>query len=307
MSTGLDPAALGPVVLGGNVFGWTADEATSLAVLDAWFEAGGRAVDTADLYAGTESESILGRWMASRGRRDDVVLCTKVAKAEARRGLDPATVTAAVEDSLRRLQTDHVDLYYAHEDDEAVPQEAYVAAFGALVEAGKVRALGASNFTADRLRRAVALAAEQGVAGFSFAQDHWNLVERDLETDLVPTLLELGIAEVPYFALASGFLTGKHRPADDGDASSGADSRRAGMVQRYLDDPTALARLAALTEVAADRGASPAAVALAWLRQQRTVAAPIASARTPEQLPALLEAFTLTLADDELARLTAAG
>lgn len=298
---------LGPLVLGGNVFGWTTDRDTGFRVLDAFVEGGGRAIDTADVYvawlpgnAGGESETIIGEWMASRGNRDDVVIATKVGSLPARKGLCAATIEAAVEDSLRRLRTDRIDLYFAHVDDPAVPQEETLAAFDRLVQAGKVREIGASNFSADRLRTAAAIAAAEGLTPFTVAQDKWSLVERGIEQELVPALEELGIVEIPYSSLASGFLTGKYRP---GTATESARAERAGG---YLDDPRNVDLLDVLDAVAADHGTSVTAVALAWLAAQRTVAAPIASARTPEQLAVLLAASRVALTPQDLEQLSAA-
>lgn len=294
----------GPLVLGGNTFGWTSDRDESFAVLDAFVAAGGRSIDTADVYSawipgnsGGESETILGEWTASRGNRDSVVIATKVYSLAERPGLSADNVRAAVDDSLRRLQTDYIDLYYAHRDDEDVAQEEYVAVFDELVRAGKVREVGASNFGADRLRSAVEIARDGGLTAFTVAQDQYNLVARSLETALVPTLLDLNIVELPYSALASGFLSGKYRPGVE------VDSARAGGAAKQLENPANVALLGVLDEIAADRGVSVAAVALAWLRHQPAVGAPIASARTVEQLPALVESFDLVLSDEELARL----
>ncbi|WP_028474495.1 aldo/keto reductase [Nocardioides alkalitolerans] len=295
---------LGPLMLGGNVFGWTADRDQGFAVLDAWLAAGGRSIDTADMYpqwvdgrAIGDSERIIGEWITARGVRDQVVVATKVGQGDGREGLAPENLRTALDESLERLQTDHVDLYYAHVDDESVPQAEYVAAFGALVAEGKALHLGASNFSAERLRGAVALAAEQGVTGFTVSQDRWNLLARDIETDLVPTLAELGIQETPYSALASGFLTGKYA------AGAQVDSPRAGTAASYAQKPGADRVLAAQLEIASAHGVSPTAVALAWLRAQPVVSAPIASARNPEQLTALVESMTLELTADEVAAL----
>lgn len=292
----------GPLVLGGNTFGWTSSKEESFAVLDAFVAAGGRAIDTADVYsswapgnAGGESETVLGEWLGRRGRRDDVEIHTKVFALETRPGLSAANIRAAVDDSLRRLQTDHLDLYYAHRDDPDVAQEEYVAAFGELVAAGKVRAVGASNFSADRLRSAVAIAAELGVTAFTVSQDGYSLVRRDYESTLRDTVAELGLVELPYGALQGGFLTGKYRPG------VAVESARAGNASKLLDDPRNLALLDALDRVADARRVSVAAVALAWLRQQPTVGAPIASARTIEQLPQLVQSFDLELSAEELA------
>jgi aryl-alcohol dehydrogenase-like predicted oxidoreductase len=291
----------GPVVLGGNVFGWTADREASFAVLDAFVDGGGRAIDTADVYSewvpgnsGGESETIIGEWLASRGRRDDVVIATKVFSLSSRPGLSAANIRAAAEDSLRRLQTDRIDVYFAHRDDPHVPQEEVLEAFDALVRAGKVRAVGASNFSAERLRSAATVAREGGLTPFTVAQDHWSLVAREVEYELVPTLDELGIAEIPYAALAGGFLTGKYRPG------ASVDSARAGAAGQHLDDPRKLDLLDALDDVAAAHGVPMSAVALAWLRAQPTVAAPIASARTAEQVGPLLESARVELTPQEL-------
>jgi len=288
----------GSVILGGNVFGWTADKDQSFAVLDAFVAAGGRSIDTADVYSmwapnndGGVSEEIIGEWLASRGKRDDVVIGTKVFSLPARPGLSAANIAAAADDSLRRLQTDYLDIYYAHRDDQSVPQEEYLTAFDALVKAGKVREVGASNFTADRLTSAASIAADAGLTPFTIAQDQWNLVERATERDLAPTLATLGITELPYYSLASGFLSGKYRPGQ------AVDSARAGGASAYLDDERNLELLVALDEIAETHGASVTGVSLAWLRAQSVVGAPIASARTVEQVPGLLEVVDLS-ADD---------
>lgn len=297
----------GPVMLGGNVFGWTADRDEGFRVLDGFVDGGGRSIDTADVYAawlpgnaGGESETIIGEWLAARKRRDDVVIATKVGSLQSRRGLSAATISAAVDDSLRRLRTDHIDLYFAHVDDPATPQEETLVAFDALVRAGKVREIGASNFAPDRLRSAAAIAAERGLTPFTVAQDRWSLVERGAEAELVPTLSELGIVEVPYSSLSSGFLTGKYRPGVD------VESARAGTAGRYLADPRNRDLLAALDDVAADLGVSVTTVSLAWLAAQRTVAAPIASARTAGQVADLLAVGRVELRPQQLAQLSAA-
>lgn len=295
----------GPLVLGGNTFGWTSDRQESFAVLDAFVAAGGRSVDTADSYSawvpgnsGGESETIIGEWLAARpGVRDRVVLATKVFSSAARPGLSPANVRAAVDDSLRRLQTDRIDIYYAHRDDPDVPQEDVVAVFDELVRAGKVREAGASNFAPARLRSAVEIARGAGQTAFTVAQDEYNLLARDLESTSVPTLLDLGVVELPYSALASGFLTGKYRPGAE------IASARSAKAERLLTDPANLTLLATLDEVAGEHGVSVAAVALAWLRQQPSVGAPIASARTTGQLARLVESFDLVLTPEDLKRL----
>jgi aryl-alcohol dehydrogenase-like predicted oxidoreductase len=295
----------GPLVLGGNTFGWTSDAKESFAVLDAFVAAGGRSIDTADVYSawvpgnsGGDSETIIGQWLASRGRRDDVVIATKVFSLESRPGLSAANIRTAVDESLTRLQTDYLDLYYAHRDDETVAQEEYVAAFGALIAEGKVREVGASNFSADRLRSAVDIATRSSVAPFTVAQDKYSLVEREIEGTLLPTLIELGIVELPYSSLASGFLTGKYRQGVP------VDSARAGSAGAYLDQPRNVELLHTLDDIAAARGTSVTAVSLAWLRQQRAVGAPIASARTVEQVAPLIDSFGLQLTADDIARLS---
>jgi aryl-alcohol dehydrogenase-like predicted oxidoreductase len=301
-------ATLGPsgievsrLCLGGNVFGWTSDTPTSFAVLDAYTAAGGNFVDTADSYfwrvpgnSGGESEAIIGDWMAARSNRDRVVVATKVGSWPQRKGLSAANIAAACDDSLRRLRTDHIDLYYAHRDDPDTPQEETFDAFDALVRAGKVRAIGASNFSAERLRSALEISRRDGLAPVVALQPHYNLVERaEFETALLPVLESEGLSCVPYYGLAKGFLTGKYR---DG---APVDSARAEGAQAYLDD-RGRAVLAVLDEIAAGHEVAVAAVALAWLAAQPTVAAPIASARTPEQLADLLPVLDLKLTDDEI-------
>ncbi|WP_290063138.1 aldo/keto reductase, partial [Amycolatopsis solani] len=264
--------------LGGNVFGWTADEAQSFAVLDAYAAAGGNFVDSADLYGGGGgSEEILGDWLAARGNRDDVVVATKVGMWERRPGLSAKNIQAAAEDSLRRLKTDRIDLYYAHVDDPDTPLEETLSAFDALVRVGKVRYLGASNYTAERLAAALSISDTNSLARYAVLQPHYNLVERDYERDLAPLVQREGLATLPYFSLAKGFLTGKYRTKDDV-----TDSPRAARAVSYLDNGGERV-LAKLDEVAKAHDVSVATVALAWLRQQPTVAAPIARARTPEQ------------------------
>ncbi|WP_328447159.1 aldo/keto reductase [Amycolatopsis sp. NBC_00438] len=285
--------------LGGNVFGWTADEPQSFAVLDAYTAAGGNFVDTSDLYGGGgRSEEILGNWLTSRGNRDDVVVATKVGMWDGRPGLSAKNIQAAAEDSLRRLHTDHIDLYYAHRDDPDTPLEETLTAFDALVRAGKVRHLGASNYSAERLADALSTSDKNNLARFAVLQPHYNLVERDYEQDLAPLVAREGLATLPYFALAKGFLTGKYRSKDET-----VDSPRAARASSYLDAHGERV-LAALDEVAQAHGVSVATVALAWLRVQPTVAAPIASARTPEQLTDLIASVALDLTTDEVASLS---
>jgi len=284
--------------LGANVFGWTADEQQSFAVLDAYTAAGGNFVDTADLYGGGGgSEAIIGNWLAKRGRRDDVVIATKVGMWDGRPGLSAKNIAAAAEDSLRRLQTDHIDLYYAHRDDPDTPLEETLTAFDALVRTGKVRHLGASNYSATRLAEALSISDSNGLARYTVLQPHYNLVERDYEHELAPLVAREGLVTLPYFSLALGFLTGKYRKG------ATVDSPRAARAMSYLDGRGERV-LAALDAVAGAHGTSVAAVALAWLRQQPTVAAPIASARTPEQLKDLIASTSLELTDAELSALS---
>lgn len=295
--------------LGANVFGWTADRDASFAVLDAFAAAGGDFLDTADSYmwrapgnSGGESETIIGEWFAARGNRDDVVVATKVGSLPTRPGLSAANINAAVEDSLRRLQTDHIDLYWAHRDDPDTPQEETLAAFDTLQRAGKVRAIGASNFSAERLQSALAISAREGLAAYVALQPHYNLLERaEFESTLAPVLAAHGLSCLPYYGLAKGFLTGKYRPG-----SAEVDSPRAEGARVYLDK-RGLRVLAALDEVAAAHGVPVAAVALAWLAAQPTVAAPLASARTVEQLSALLPVLQLELTAAEVEDLSTAA
>jgi aryl-alcohol dehydrogenase-like predicted oxidoreductase len=304
-TTDLDVARL---CLGGNPFGWTADEATSFAVLDAYADAGGNFVDTADMYSnwvagnhGGESETIIGRWMRSRGNRDHIVIATKVGALPGTDGLAPATIRRGVEASLRRLGTDHIDLYYAHVDDPETPLTDTLAAFDSLVRAGTVRYIAASNFTAERLRASLATSTREGFAPYVALQAEYNLVQRDAyETDLAPTLTATGLVGLPYVALARGFLTGKYRP--DGPQ---VDSPRATQARTHLDS-NGPAVLAALDEIASTHSTTIAAVALAWLAAQPTVATPLAGARNPTQLADLIPFLTLDLAPDELALLDAA-
>lgn len=293
----------GSIIFGGNVLGWTVSRDEAFRLLDAYVDRGGCAIDTADVYPawapgkrGGESEEILGAWLAARKRRDRVILATKVAKWPAQRGLSAANIRAAIDGSLRRLQTDHVDVYFAHEDDPAVDQAEYAEAFDAIVRAGKARTLGASNFSPARLASAVALQRARGLAAFEVSQDQWNLVERGIERELVPLLARERLVETPFYGLAMGFLTGKYRPGAQ------VDSVRSRGVSKYLADPASVALLGELDAIAHGHGASVAAVALAWLRAQRTVAAPLASARTIEQLDPLFERVALTA--DELSRLS---
>jgi aryl-alcohol dehydrogenase-like predicted oxidoreductase len=298
-----------PLCLGTNVFGWTIDEQQSFAVLDAYAAAGGNFIDTADSYSswtegnsGGESETIIGRWMAARGNRDAMVVATKVGQMPGLTGLAPATIRAAAEASLARLGTDRIDLYWAHIDDEGTPLADTLGAFGELIGEGKVRYAGASNYGAPRLAEALAVARAGGLPEYVAVQPKYNLVARDqYEGPLADLCVREGVSCVPYYGLASGFLTGKYRPGGPEVASA-----RAGSAAQLLDD-RGIAALSALDEVAASHGTTVAAVALAWVAAQPGVAAPIASARTPEQLADLLPFADLELSDDELRLLSAAA
>jgi aryl-alcohol dehydrogenase-like predicted oxidoreductase len=303
--------AISPLVLGGNVFGWTADRDTSFRLLDRFIDAGFEAIDTADVYSvwvpghkGGESESIIGEWMAARGNRDRVVLITKVgwALGPGRQGLSADWIEREVEDSLRRLRTDHIDLYFSHVFDPKVPVEETLRAYERLIEAGKIRYIGASNHTAEQLGAALRASAEADLPRYAVLQPHYNLYERD---DFEGPLRDLAVRErlgvITYFSLASGFLTGKYRSPDD----LGKSPRGRG-VGKYLD-ARGLAILAALDHVAAAHGAQPAEVALAWLMAREGVTAPIASATSMAQLDSLVRSTQLVLTSADMAALERAG
>ncbi|MFF4400032.1 aldo/keto reductase [Streptomyces sp. NPDC001480] len=298
-----------PLALGGNVFGWTADEAQSFAVLDAYTAAGGNFVDTADSYSawvdgneGGESETVIGNWLKSRGNRSDVVIATKVSQHPKYQGLTAGNIKAAADASLRRLGTDHIDLYYTHFDKTEVPVEEIIGALDELVRTGKVRYIAASNISAERLQASLDFSEREGLARYVALQPHYNLVSRDTyEGPLRDVTDRAGLAVVPYYALASGFLTGKYRPGTT------VDSARAGGAAKHLETERGQKVLTALDEIAAAHDAPVATVALAWLAAQPTVAAPLASARTVDQLPALLGVAELELTGEELTRLTEAS
>lgn len=302
-TTDLDVSRL---CLGGNVFGWTADEDQSFAVLDAYTEAGGNFVDTADVYSawgegnsGGESEAIIGRWLAGRSDRDQIVVATKVGMLAGFNNQKRDTVLTAAERSLKRLGVDHIDLYYNHLDDTSTPLEETLAAYDQLVRDGKVRYVAASNFSAERLAKALEIQEREGFAKFVALQPEYSLVSRDkFEGELQDTVAKLGLATLTYSSLAKGFLSGKYRPGVE------VQSARAYAASKYLDEH-GLQILEVLDELAETHETSVAAVALAWLAQQPTVAAPIASARTLEQLGDLLPALTLELTQAEVDRLSA--
>jgi aryl-alcohol dehydrogenase-like predicted oxidoreductase len=299
-----------PLSLGGNVFGWTADEAQSFAVLDAYASAGGDFIDTADVYpawapgnSGGESETIIGAWLARRGRRDDIVVATKVGNHADFKGLKAETIKRGAEASLRRLGTDHIDLYYTHADDLETPVEEIIGALDALVKEGKVRAIGASNISPERLAASLDFSEREGLARYEIIQPMYNLVERgSYEGPLADLAAARGLSAAPYYGLASGFLTGKYRPG-----GAAVDSPRAQRAAGFLTDGRGPRVLKALDEVAAAHDAELATVALAWLAAQPTVVAPIASARTAEQVPALTAVADLKLSEQELTALTAAA
>lgn len=306
-ASGLETA---PLVLGGNVFGWTADRDASFAILDAFVDGGGAMIDTADVYSawvdghkGGESETVIGEWLRDRGRRDEVLIATKVGMlpGEGGEGLKPARIAAAAEASLKRLGTDHIDLYFAHKDDPDTPLEEALGAFDALVKAGKVRALGASNFTAARLDEAARVASSAGLTPFTVLEPEYNLVERTtFEQDLLPAIQAQNLGVICYFGLASGFLTGKYRTKED------LTGKRAQAVGKYLDARGAKV-LDTLDQVAGRHGANPAQVALAWLMAKPGVTAPIASATSTDQLADLLAAMRLDLTADDVSALDQAS
>ncbi len=314
------PAIAGiPLVLGGNVFGWTVKGDEAFAVLDAFYEAGGRMIDTADVYSawipghkGGESETVIGEWMAARGVRGEMRIHTKTGMLSTRKPLAPGSagdpdlyqpdeIMKSLGASLDRLQTDYLDLYYAHRDFEELEIGAIVAAFDATVKAGKVRSLGASNFTAERLSAALAAADATGAEPFTALQNEYNLVSRKAYgPELQQLCTSRGIAMLPFFGLASGYLTGKYRKPEDFEKGN-----RTQRVKDYAEVGPPV--LAAMDKVAAETGASLPAIALAWLNVQPGIAAPIASARSLEQLPPLIEGATLKLSDDQVASLTEAS
>ena len=302
---------IAPLVLGGNVFGWTADRAASFAVLDAFVAGGGTMIDTADVYSawvdghqGGESETMIGEWLKASGKRDSVLIATKVGMLPGEGGekLAPARIAAAAEASLKRLGTDRIDLYYAHQDDDGVPQEAVLEAFGRLVDAGKVRVIGASNFHAARLKSAIDAAKAHDLPRYHVLQPEYNLVSRHkFEGELQDYCVTENIGVLPYYGLASGFLTGKYRSKDDL-----GQSVRGGRMTELLDGKGADV-LAAMDGVAEETGASHAQIALAWLIAQPGVTAPIASATKVAQLEDLLPAMEVKLSKEQLERLTNAG
>jgi len=301
-----------PLAFGGNVFGWTVDEAASFKLLDAWLDAGFNFVDTADVYSawvpghtGGESETIIGKWLKQSGKRNRVVLATKVGKpmGEGKVGLAPKYIREAVEASLKRLQTDYIDLYQSHDDDANTPLEETLGAFDELIKEGKVRAIGASNYTAPRLAEALDVSERLGIARYESLQPLYNLYDRAVFEDaLAPLCLERGVGVINFYALAAGFLTGKYRS----EADAGKSARGANTTKKYLN-ARGLCILAALDAVAATHGATPAQVAIAWQIAQPAVTAPIASATSTAQLDELTKAATLKLDDAAMASLSEAS
>ncbi|HEY1610449.1 MAG TPA: aldo/keto reductase [Paraburkholderia sp.] len=294
---GTSTLEVAPLMFGGNVFGWTADEPTSFSILDAFVDAGLNFIDTADVYSrwvpgnqGGESETIIGKWLAKSGKRDKVVIATKVAKDPRRPGLSAANIEAAIDDSLRRLQTDHVDVYFSHEDDQKVPLEETLGAYQRLIGAGKVRVVGASNYSGARIEEALAVSRREGLPQYQIVQPEYNLYDRaHYEADTEPVALAQRLAVVPYYSLASGFLSGKYRSRDDL-----AKSARGSRVEKYLDH-RGTRILEALDLVAGRHASTPASVALAWLIARPSITAPIASATSVGQLQSLAAAVRLKL------------
>jgi aryl-alcohol dehydrogenase-like predicted oxidoreductase len=300
---------ISPLVLGGNVFGWTANAARSHEILDRFVDAGLESIDTADVYSrwvegnkGGESETIIGDWIASRKARDRIVLITKVGYEFDRGGLSADHIREAVEASLRRLRTDHVDVYFSHKPDPATPDEETLRAYDELIKAGKVRTIGASNLDAAKLRAALEVSAERGLPRYEVIEPEYNLYDRkNFDGPLRELAIAEGLGVITYFSLAKGFLTGKYR----GDADLGQ-SPRGGGVSAYMNE-RGMGMLAVLDDISAHHGAKPAEVALAWIMAQPGITAPIASATSLEQLESLIRAAALTLAADEIARLDGLG
>ena len=291
-----------PLCLGGNVFGYSADKENSEAVLSFYADNGGNFIDTADMYSqwapghiGGESETIIGNWMKKRGNRSQMVVATKVSKLDTRPGLKAENIVAACDDSLRRLQTDYIDLYYAHQDDPDTPIEETLSTFDSLIKSGKVRYIAASNFTAARLQESLDISKKLGLASYVACQDQYNLMDRDFEKTLRDTVDKNGLSEIPFYGLARGFLSGKYRPGVK------VESVRATGVSNSYANERGWAMLEKLDQIAQGRQTSVSAIALAWLRQQKTVSAPIASATKLEQIKELMP--VIELGESELALL----
>jgi aryl-alcohol dehydrogenase-like predicted oxidoreductase len=301
-SIGTSDLKVAPLVFGGNVFGWTADERTSFSILDAFVDHGLNFIDTADVYSawvdghqGGESETIIGKWFRESGKRHKVVLATKVGKLSTRPGLSAANIAAAVDDSLRRLKTDYIDVYFSHHDDDQTPLDETLNAYQKLIKAGKVRVIGASNYTGERLDEALKIAKDSGLPAYQILQPDYNLYDREgYETDLEPVAGKHKIAVVPYYALASGFLSGKYRSKADTQHKA-----RGSRVEKYLN-PRGFKILDALDEVSKRHDTTLATVALAWMIARPSVTAPIASATSVQQLESLAAATRLELANEDV-------
>lgn len=294
---------IAPLVLGGNVFGWTADQKASFEILDAFVGQGGNAIDTADIYSawapgreGGESENVIGAWLKKSGKRNDVVIATKVGMWPKRLGLKRDNIIAACEDSLARLGVETIDLYWLHRDDEATRADEYAGALEALVKAGKIRAFGASNFKPGRFSEGLAEAAKRG-AHFDAQQPEYSLMNREIEAELVPLCEREGVSILPYYALANGYLTGKYRNAEDK-----TKSLRGGRMDQYMDGKGP-ATLAVLDDIAARTETTPAQISLAWIMAKLPSGAPIASATNVTQLTELMGALRITLSADDVATL----
>ena len=292
-----------PLCLGGNVFGYSADKENSEAVLSFYADNGGNFIDTADMYSqwapghiGGESETIIGNWMKKRGNREQMIIATKVGKLDTKPGLSPSNIISACEDSLKRLGSDYIDIYYSHQDDLDTPIEQTLGAYDSLIKSGKVRYIAASNFTPERLQESLDISKELNLASYIASQDQYNLMDRDYENSLMPTLKSNGLSQIPFYGLARGFLTGKYRKGKT------VESIRAnGVATNYAND-RGWAILEKLDQIAKDKNTSVAAVALAWLREQETVSAPIASATKLEQIKEIMP--IVELSSQELQTLT---
>jgi len=302
---------IAPLVFGGNVFGWTTDDNRTFELLDAFVDAGFNAVDTADVYSawvpgnkGGESETAIGKWFKKSGKRDKIVLATKVGSemSPGKKGLSKKYILEAVESSLTRLQTDYIDLYQSHYDDPNTPIEETMEAYHALVKAGKVRIIGASNFSADRLEESVKIGLQEGFTAYQTFQPEFNLFDRqDFEENIAPFTIDNNLSVISYFSLASGFLSGKYRSKEDLKGS-----KRSGMVEKYLTE-RGFKILSALDEIASEYNSNPATISLAWIIANPAVTAPIASATTLDQLKQLTEAATIQLDEVALEKLTDAS
>jgi len=292
-----------PLCLGGNVFGYSADKDNSEAVLSFYADNGGNFIDTADMYSqwapghiGGESETIIGNWMKKRGNRDQMIIATKVGKLDTKPGLSPSNVISACEDSLKRLGSDYIDIYYSHQDDPDTPIEQTLGAYDSLIKAGKVRYIAASNFTRERLQESLDISKKLNLASYIASQDQYNLMERDYENSLMPTLKSNGLSQIPFYGLARGFLTGKYRKGKI------VESIRANGVNTSYANDRGWAMIEKLDQIAKDKNTSVAAIALAWLRAQETVSVPIASATKQEQMKEIMP--IVELSSQELQTLT---